>query len=128
MDKELFEALKAYGVNANAAKSKTAEAVADIFLASDAQRVKLINARLSDLESVLESDGEKIQKILDSFEKLAEVSGELQSTDAKDALLLWREMLRVAVKDYRVDPTAAASNISYIMYALYGGEAKKVQL
>lgn len=128
MDKELFEALKAYGVNANAAKSKTAEAVADVFLTSDAQRVKLINARLSDLESVLESDGAKIQKILNSFEHLAEVSGELQSADAKDALLLWREMLRVAVTEFRVNPDAAAHEISYIMYALYGGEAKRVQL
>ena len=128
MDESLYNALIGYGLSKVQAKSKIAEAVADVFLADDISRVKAVNARLLDIENALSCDGEKIQKILNSFERLAEVSGELQSADAKDALLLWREMLRVAVTEFRVNPDAAAHEISYIMYALYGGEAKKVQL
>ena len=128
VNENLYNALVGYGLSATQAKSKTAEAVVDVLLADEIKRVKAVNARLADIEDVMNSDGERIRKILDSFQKLADVTGELQSADAKDALLLWREMLRVAVADFRVDPDRAAHTIGYIMYALYGGEAKMVQI
>lgn len=125
MEKNLYRTLREMGLNANAAKSKTAEAVVDTVLAEDIGRIKAVNARLTDIEDTLQGDGEKIKGILDSFQKLSEVEGELSSDRAKDALLLWREMLRVAL-EYGVDPSSAAQNISYVMYAVFGGQAKTI--
>lgn len=122
MEKALYWTLRELGLNANAAKSKTAEAVV---LAEDIGRIKAVNARLADLEDVLHEDGEKIKSILDSFQRLSEIEGELSSDRAKDALLLWREMLRVAL-EYQVDPSSAAQNIGYVMYAVFGGQAKTI--
>lgn len=123
----LYQALRDLGLSKQAATGPIARAVTDAFISDEAVRMKAINARLCDIENTLDGRGKEIDVILESFQRLAEVSGELQSEKAKDALILWHEMLRVSA-EFGVPMVDSAKSISFIMYAVFGGQARRIQI
>ena len=136
---ELNRKLIAAGLNSQQCNSKTAEVVVDVLAAEQglllaeakAQITKVENAvsnalyRVSKLYDRHTEAIEHADKLIEVLEKQNNACDELSSDRAKDTLILFTSLLKICAFYPNVDMGQAIESVSYIMYAMLGGQAKR---
>lgn len=123
---DLTQALIQMGLSKQTARGQQAKSIIDALARlTEDEKQNLVALRLDDLYHEAKELVEKMNDMYTKYDKLAGITDQLSNERCKDALILWREMMGYYLNyaDHR-DPAQGAKAISYILYAVFGGQAR----
>ena len=136
---ELNRKLIAAGLNSQQVASKTASVVVDVLAKDQGLLLSEVKAQVEKAKNEAESVQYRVRQLYDRHteaiehaDRLIEIlakqndaCSELSSNVAKDTLILFTSLLKVCASYPNLDMGQAIESVSYIMYAMLGGQAKR---